>query len=100
MLESLGFVVTQANDAASALEALDARAFDVMLTDVVMPGGVTGLQLARQCVERWPAMASVLASGYAGEDMDEAVAAAPWPFIRKPYSRETLAEALTSEPVT
>ena len=100
MLESLGFVVTQANDAASALEALDARAFDVMLTDVVMPGGVTGLQLARQCVERWPAMAIVLASGYAGEDMDEAVAAAPWPFIRKPYSRETLAEALTSEPVT
>lgn len=99
MLESLGFAVTGAENAAAALETLQAQTFDVMLTDVVMPGGMTGLELARRCVELWPTMAVVLASGYAGEAMDEAVAAAPWPFIRKPYSRETLAEALTSEPV-
>ena len=39
-------------------------------------------------------MRIMLTSGYAGEDVDVALADAPWPFLRKPYSGEQLREAL------
>jgi PAS domain S-box-containing protein len=99
MIESLGFDVRVAEHAAAALDVLKTETFDVMLTDVVMPGGMSGVDLARQTAADWPAMSIVLASGYAAEEMDRVVADAPWPFVRKPYSRETLAEVLTAEPV-
>ncbi|MBX9574651.1 MAG: PAS domain S-box protein [Caulobacteraceae bacterium] len=99
MIESLGFDVQVADHAAAALEALRSRAFDVMLTDVVMPGGMSGVDLARLTSRDWPQMSVVLASGYAAEEMDRVVADVPWPFVRKPYSRETLSEVLTAEPV-
>jgi PAS domain S-box-containing protein len=97
MIESLGFSVRTSEDAASALGLLGREEFDVMLTDVVMPGGMSGVELAQETTRRWPRMAVVLASGYAGDEMDRRMADAPWPFVRKPYSRETLAEVLTAE---
>ena len=65
-----------------------------MLSDVVMPGGMTGIELAATAHERWPAMRIVLASGYAGDDVDSALASSPWPFLKKPYSATELAQAL------
>ena len=65
-----------------------------MLSDVVMPGGMTGIELARLCERDYPAMRVVLTSGYAGDDVDAALADAPWPFLRKPYSGEQLARVL------
>jgi len=99
MIESLGFEVRVTDHAAAALQILGTQTFDVMLTDVVMPGGMSGVELARTTSREWPAMSVVLASGYAAEEMDRVVADAPWPFVRKPYSRETLAEVLTAEVV-
>ena len=99
MIESLGFDVRVADHAAAALDVLKTETFDVMLTDVVMPGGMSGVDLARRTTADWPKMSVVLASGYAAEEMDRVVADVPWPFVRKPYSRETLAEVLTAEPV-
>lgn len=99
MVESLGFAVRTADQAAAALSLLETETFDVMLTDVVMPGGMSGVELAHAANRRHPNMAVVLASGYAGDEVDRKVADAPWPFVRKPYSRETLAEVLTAETV-
>ncbi len=99
MIESLGFDVRVADHAAAALEVLKTQTFDMMLTDVVMPGGMSGVDLARMTSAEWPKMSVVLASGYAAEEMDRVVADVPWPFVRKPYSRETLAEVLTAEAV-
>ena len=50
--------------------------------------------LARMCGNHYPDMRVVLTSGYAGEDVDAALADAPWPFLRKPYSGEQLARVL------
>ncbi len=93
-LRGLGLEVATAETAAEALTLLETRAFDVMLSDIVMPGGMTGVELAKVCADRWPAMSIVLTSGYAGDDVDLALTDAPWPFLRKPYSGEQLREAL------
>ncbi len=94
LLETMGLEVKTADTGAGALEALEAERFDLMLSDVVMPGGMTGIELARRCARDYPDMRIVLTSGYAGEDVDQALADAPWPFLRKPYSGEQLAQVL------
>lgn len=93
-LRDMGLKVAAAETGPEALMLLEAQAFDVMVTDIVMPGGMTGVELARICQERWPAMSIVLTSGYAGDDVDEALAGTSWPFLRKPYSGPELREAL------
>ncbi|KQW82336.1 PAS fold family protein [Brevundimonas sp. Root1279] len=98
LLEGLGLEVRSADSGPHALEILRAERFDLMLTDVVMPGGMTGIELAHECARLWPDMRIALTSGYAGEDVDAALADAPWPFVRKPYSGEQLAEVLGDLP--
>ncbi len=94
LLEGLGLTVTAVENALAALEVLEVERFDVMLSDIVMPGGMTGIELARQAGATWPDMRIMLTSGYAGEDVDAALGDAPWPFLRKPYSRDHLRDAL------
>ena len=93
-LRGLGLEVEKAENAAEALGVLERRSFDIMLTDIVMPGGMTGVELARLAAERYPDLAIILTSGYAGDDVDLALVDVPWQFLRKPYSGEQLREAL------
>ena len=94
LLESLGLEVRAVETAPQALDLLKRERFDIMLSDVVMPGGMTGIELARRCERDHPDMRVVLTSGYAGDDVDAALADAPWPFLRKPYSGDQLARIL------
>lgn len=94
LLTGLGLDVEAVETGPDALAALADSRFDVMLSDVVMPGGMTGIELARICAERHPDLRILLTSGYAGDDVDEALSDAPWPFLRKPYSGEQLRDAL------
>ena len=98
LLEGLGLEVRTAENALEALERLNAERFDMMLTDVVMPGGMTGIELPRTRARAWPEMRIILTSGYAGEDVDAALADAPWPLVRKPYTSEQLAAVLGDAP--
>ena len=90
ILESLGLEVELAENGPAALEALQKARFDIMLTDIVMPGGMSGLDLARKAAQDWPEMRIALTSGYVGDDVDEVLTGAPWPFLRKPYSAAQL----------
>ncbi len=94
LLEGMGLTVTAVENAPTALKVLETERFDIMLSDIVMPGGMTGIELARQAGATWPEMRIMLTSGYAGEDVDAALSDAPWPFLRKPYSRDQLRDAL------
>ncbi|WP_374597363.1 PAS domain S-box protein [Brevundimonas sp.] len=94
LLQDTGFEVRTAETAPQALKLLADEAFDVMLSDIVMPGGMTGIELAQQVTRDYPSMKVVLTSGYAGDDVDEALRDAPWPFLRKPYSGDELARIL------
>jgi len=98
LLEAMGLEVRAAQTGPDALDLLQRERFDIMLSDVVMPGGMTGIELARECERRHPDMRIVLTSGYAGEDVDAALTGAPWPFLRKPYTGEQLAAVLGDLP--
>ena len=94
MLQELGHKVTRTDSVDAALEVLQrSDALDLMLTDLIMPGGRTGLDLAKAASELRPGLPIILSSGYTGETL-QATADAPWPLLRKPYSAEALARAL------
>ena len=97
LLTEMGLAVTAVDSGPRALEALARASFDIMLSDIVMPGGMTGVELARKAAAEWPDMRIVLASGYAGDDMDATLKDAPWPFLKKPYSADEL-RAILGEP--
>ncbi|MCX7367092.1 MAG: ATP-binding protein [Alphaproteobacteria bacterium] len=65
-LQSLGYVVAQASDGTLGIAAFEAavQPFDLMLTDVVMPGPFNGKQLADEVTRRWPATRILFMSGY------------------------------------
>ena len=96
LLSSLGFLVTHVASAEAALGALaNARQIDRVLSDIMMPGGVSGLQLARELRRRYPGTPVILTTGYveAAADMSDG----EFGLLLKPFSVETLAEALGVE---
>lgn len=93
-LQTLGFEVT-AVTGAGATEALPKEpAFDVLLTDYLLPEG-NGKELAVKLVQRWPKMAVVIMSGYAKEAVfQENEGAVPMRFLQKPFSIDELVREL------
>jgi CheY-like chemotaxis protein len=93
MLDSLGFAVTRVGSAAAALGALaDGRAIDIVFSDVMMPGGTTGVELARQLRQRRPDLPVVLTTGFAGAAPD--AKAEGFDLLPKPYRLEALSATL------
>jgi CheY-like chemotaxis protein len=65
ILGGLGYRVLQAAEGAAALDLLDREpAIDLLFTDVVMPGGVNGRQLADEAVRRRPGLRVLFTTGY------------------------------------
>lgn len=93
MLSGLGYRCEVAVDAVGALARLEADgAFDILFSDVVMPGGVNGIELARRARRIQPALKVLLTSGYVGEAGLEATH--DFEIIGKPYRNAELAERL------
>jgi len=94
MLRELGYQVTRAASAEEALGALaDVRTIDVVFSDIMMPGRLNGLDLAREIRLRRPGLPVLLTSGYADAAIREA-ARENVAVLRKPYDIQTLAETL------
>jgi signal transduction histidine kinase/ActR/RegA family two-component response regulator len=93
MLGAIGFKVTHVSTGMAALGALaNGRPFDVVFSDIMMPGAMSGLNLAREIKRRRSDLPIVLTTGY-----EEAAAGAHAEGIRlilKPYRLEELAETL------
>ncbi|HEX6859589.1 MAG TPA: ATP-binding protein [Caulobacteraceae bacterium] len=92
MLGELGYEPTRVSNAADALAKLKDGKFDLVFSDMVMPGEIDGLGLAREIARRKPALPVVLTTGFS-----EAAAAAQQDGIRvlvKPYRIEQLAAEL------
>jgi signal transduction histidine kinase len=96
LLASLGFSVIHVGSAEAALGALaDARDIDLVLSDVMMPGGVSGLELAREIRRRHPGLPILLTTGYV--ESVSGMADAEFDVLLKPYTVESLAAALGVE---
>jgi CheY-like chemotaxis protein len=86
-LVSLGYRVSEADSGPAALEVLLAGdSFDLLLTDVVMPDGMTGYQLADAARRLQPGLKVVFTTGYSWSEASTAD-----PMIHKPYRRQELA---------
>jgi signal transduction histidine kinase/ActR/RegA family two-component response regulator len=94
MLEQLGYAVTRAASARAALEAVgDGRHVDVVFSDVMMPGRMSGVELVRELRRRRPELPALLTSGFA-EASRRAADEEGVPILSKPYQISDLAVAL------
>jgi PAS domain S-box-containing protein len=95
-LETLRCNVTVAGSGEQALLALGPGArFDVLLTDIALGAGMRGTELAAQAQASFPALRVLLMSGYSAELLDADRDSPPsWELLRKPCSREELAQAI------
>jgi PAS domain S-box-containing protein len=92
-VEGLGYVALEAENGAAALRMLEAgEDVQVVLSDIVMPGGVSGYDLVRWIRANAPAIKVLLTTGYAAEETQPG--AAEVAILRKPYKRADLAIAL------
>jgi nitrogen-specific signal transduction histidine kinase/ActR/RegA family two-component response regulator len=93
LLESLGYRVLQAHDGPSALKLVDEHLdIDLVLTDVVMPGGMKGPDLARHVLKRRPDVKLLYMSGYADDAGFRDGVFEPYAeLIGKPFQSEELA---------
>ena len=97
-VKSLGYHVLEAENAQIALALFERETVDLLFTDVVMPGGCDGVELARQILARAPETRVVLTSGFASGGTHERFGALERSaqLLRKPYRKEQLSEALRS----
>ncbi len=95
-LTDLGYHVLAARDATEALERLrGGERIDVLFSDIVMPGGMNGVQLAVEAGRLRPGLRVLLTSGYTNEALaGEHSVPSDVPILTKPYRREELARRL------
>ena len=92
LLEDMGCEVRSANGADQALALLRQAEFDLLLSDVVMPG-LGGVELAREVRQEFPDLPVLLATGYSEEILKSRPEFA---VLAKPYSAQTLTAAIAS----
>ena len=97
-LSDLGYQVVEVATGAEALEVLASEVeIDVILTDIVMPGGVLGPDLAKQVRDRDPDMPIVFMSGYADQaDARHQLRKRSGVFLQKPFTLQELVAVLSS----
>jgi CheY-like chemotaxis protein len=95
LLSGLGYAVTCATNAAEALEVLKSPAqIDLLFSDVVMPGGVSGVSLARTARDLRPELPVLLSSGFIGERA--ATEDLEFELLDKPYETSVVAAKIRS----
>jgi PAS domain S-box-containing protein len=100
LLEQLGYTVRWVADAETALREIDKDGIDVVFSDIVMPGKMDGVQLAKAIKERRPLLPILLATGYS---QGARGVGGDFPVIRKPYQLHELGQELaklTARPVS
>jgi signal transduction histidine kinase/CheY-like chemotaxis protein len=90
MLSQIGYTVRLASNARDGLEMVERERFDLVVSDIVMPGGMNGVDLARAIRGAFPRLPILLVTGYAGS----ADAGPDFPVLRKPYRLDQLRQAV------
>ena len=95
ILSDLGYAVVTAASADEAMEMIEGGlGFDLLFTDIVMPGALNGVQLAQAMRRRDPGIGILLTTGWSDKVLDEAGGRDAFDLIGKPYRRLDLARKL------
>ncbi|SNY45901.1 His Kinase A (phospho-acceptor) domain-containing protein [Arsukibacterium tuosuense] len=95
MLGNTDYSVVSAANADSGLALLNEHLdFDIMLTDIIMPGQLNGIALADYVQQHFPEIAIILTSGYVGDLQQQYSSFASYAFLAKPFSKTQLLTAL------
>ena len=93
LLEELGYRVKWASNAESALAEIAKDGIDFVFSDIVMPGRMDGLGLARQLKRDYPSLPIILTTGYSDTALRSDL---EFPMVRKPYELHELSRAFDS----
>ncbi|MEP7172448.1 MAG: PAS domain S-box protein [Aestuariivirga sp.] len=96
-LNDLGYRVLEAPDGVAALKVLEREPVDLLFTDIMMPGGMSGYDLAKNAVARWPSLKVLLTSGFPETKLNgdgNGKSPVKMHLLTKPYRKDDLAIAL------
>ena len=91
LLEQLGYTVRRVENAEAALREIELDGIDFVFSDIVMPGKMDGLSLARHLRTVRPGLPILLASGYSDAAIN---VRGDFPILRKPYEIHQLSQAI------
>lgn len=92
-LQELGFAVIAVDSAEAAVTVLDADRFDILFTDISLPG-MSGVTLVKQARERLPDQRCVISSGYGSSDLGNHDFGRGVVVLAKPYDLAALERTL------
>jgi PAS domain S-box-containing protein len=92
LLEQLGYTVRWVPNAETALEEIETDGIDLVFSDIIMPGKMDGLKLARAIREKNPRLPILLTTGYSEGAKN---VRADFPVLRKPYQLHELSRELS-----
>jgi PAS domain S-box-containing protein len=93
-LTELGYRVLEAEDAQTALRIIESEPVDILFTDIVMPGGISGYEIAGRVLSRWPQIKVVLTSGFPDNRTNGDTGARGLRLLSKPYRRDDLGRVI------
>jgi CheY-like chemotaxis protein len=97
LLRDLGYGVTEAQTAPAALDFISrGEPIALVFTDVIMPGGMNGIDLANEIAGRRPDLPVLLTSGYTAQRLIPDLVRRAWPVLHKPYTQTELALAVSN----
>jgi signal transduction histidine kinase len=97
MLTTFGYRVLCARNGAEAIQMFESgEEFELLFSDIVMPNGMSGVELAREARRLSKGIKILLTSGYAGDVMERHRAVGEFPIIDKPFRLGDLARRLRS----
>jgi CheY-like chemotaxis protein len=92
LLEQLGYAVRWVSNAEDALNEIDRNGINLVFSDIVMPGKMDGIDLAKVIHQKRPELPILLTTGYSGEGRTERN---EFPVLRKPYQIHDLSHAIS-----
>jgi two-component system cell cycle sensor histidine kinase/response regulator CckA len=98
LLEKLGYKVTTVESGEMALEVTNNVKFDLVVLDMVMPGGMDGAETYRRLLEKYPEQKAIIVSGYAeSERVADALEMGAGIFLKKPLTLNTISMEVRGE---
>jgi two-component system cell cycle sensor histidine kinase/response regulator CckA len=98
MLEKLNYKVNSVSSGEEAIRYLKNHSADLLLLDMILEGGIDGLETYRRIIEIHPGQKAVIASGFTESDrVKKAQKLGAGAYVKKPYAIETLGRAVRNE---